>query len=424
LSPSLANRLTIGFAIAFAVLTGLAVVGVARFLQQRQDFENATARSYQVEIAARNRLVEGARPAAARATIVSQQQKRQSLRNEIDSETRDTAILVGAGLIAGLTGAALLFSGLIASMRRPLEELVEASGRLAGGDLETRVKIGGLSETATLGAAFNEMAAELQRRAGERDQLETMKDEFVLTASHELRSPLTSVQGFAELLMLERDKLSPTQADTVEIILDNTRHLVRLLNDLLDLARSDAGRLTIKPAATEVAPLVEDAVRTMRSQTEGAGQTLRQEIEPGLPQISVDRDRIRQVLVNLLTNAHEYSPEGAAIEVTAVRRDAEVEIAVSDNGPGMAEDQTQHIFERFTRGDAGLTQHVGGTGLGLAISKSLVELHGGAISVASAPGHGSTFLIRLPVPPAANSLPLAPPAADQRVEIYPQEEAR
>jgi signal transduction histidine kinase len=299
-------------------------------------------------------------------------------------------------LIAGLTGAALLFSGLISSMRRPLEELVEASGRLAGGDLETRVKIGGLSETATLGAAFNEMAAELQRRAGERDQLETMKDEFVLTASHELRSPLTSVQGFAELLMLERDKLSSKQADTVEIILDNTRHLVRLLNDLLDLARSDAGRLTIKPAPTGVAPLVEDAVRTMRSQTEAASQTLQSEIEGDLPEVSVDRDRIRQVLVNLLTNAHEYSPEGATIAVAAARRNGAVEIAVSDNGPGMAEDQLEHIFERFTRGDAGLTQHVGGTGLGLAISKSLVELHGGTIRADSAPGHGSTFRVLLP----------------------------
>jgi signal transduction histidine kinase len=255
LSPSLANRLTIGFAIAFAVLTGLAVIGVARFLQQRQDFEDATARSYQVEIAARNRLAAGAQPAAARAVIVTQQRKRQKLRGEIDSKTRDTALLVGAGLIAGLTGAALLFSGLISSMRRPLEELVEASESLAGGDLEARVRVGGLSETAALGNAFNEMAAELQRRAGERDELETMKDEFVLTASHELRSPLTSVQGFAELLMLERDKLSSAQADTVEIILDNTRHLVRLLNDLLDLARSDAGRLTIKPKPTDAGSL-------------------------------------------------------------------------------------------------------------------------------------------------------------------------
>ncbi len=378
------------------MLTGLAVVGVARFLQQRQDYENATARSYQVEIAARNRLAAGTRPGAARATIVAQQRNRQSLRDDIDGETRDTALLVGAGLVAGLTGAALLFSGLISSMRRPLEELVEASGRLAGGDLETRVKIGGLSETATLGAAFNEMAAELQRRAGERDQLETMKDEFVLTASHELRSPLTSVQGFAELLMLERDKLSSKQADTVEIILDNTRHLVRLLNDLLDLARSDAGRLTIKPAPTGVEPLVEDAVRTMRSQTETARQALQSEIEEDLPQVSVDRDRIRQVLVNLLTNAHEYSPEGATIEVAARRRNGAVEIAVSDDGPGMAADQLEHIFERFTRGDAGLTQHVGGTGLGLAISKSLVELHGGTIGAVSAPGRGSTFTVLLP----------------------------
>jgi signal transduction histidine kinase len=403
--------LTIGFAIAFAVLTGLAVVGVARFLQQRQDFENATARSYQVEIAARNHLAAGTHPGASRAAIVAQQHKRQVLRNDIDGETRDTALLVGAGLIAGLTGAALLFSGLISSMRRPLEELVEASGRLAGGDLETRVKIGGLSETATLGAAFNEMAAELQRRAGERDQLETMKDEFVLTASHELRSPLTSVQGFAELLMLERDRLSSKQADTVEIILDNTRHLVRLLNDLLDLARSDAGRLTIKPAPTGVAPLVEDAVRTMRSQTEAARQTLQSEIEQDLPQVSVDRDRIRQVLVNLLTNAHEYSPEGASIEVTAARRDTAVEIAVSDNGPGMAEDQLEHIFERFTRGDAGLTQHVGGTGLGLAISKSLVELHGGTIGADSAPGQGSTFRVLLPAQPAPA------PGQPERVEV-------
>jgi signal transduction histidine kinase len=396
LSPSLANRLTIGFAIAFAVLTGLAVVGVARFLQQRQGFEDATARSYQIEIAARNRLAAGTHVHVARGAILSQEAKRKKLREEIDSKTRDTALLVGAGLIAGLTGAALLFSGLISSMRRPLEELVGASGRLAAGDLEARVKVGGLSETAALGSAFNEMAGELQRRAGERDELETMKDEFVLTASHELRSPLTSVQGFAELLMLERDKLSPAQADTVEIILDNTRHLVRLLNDLLDLARSDAGRLTIKPKPTDVDSLVEDAARTMRSQTEGKGQRLDVAVEADLPRINVDRDRIRQVLVNLLTNAHEYCPQGAAISLKAERRDAEVQLVVGDDGPGMAADQLEHIFERFTRGDAGLTQHVGGTGLGLAISKSLVELHGGRIEASSTLGNGSTFRVRLP----------------------------
>jgi len=413
LSHSLANRLTIGFAIAFALITGLAVIGVARFIHQRQDFEDATARSYQHEIAARNRLAEGAPRRQAEMEIEVQQHRRDVLRNKISSETRDTALLVGAGLIAGLTGAALLFSGLIASMRRPLEALVDASGRLASGDLEARVELGGLSETASLGAAFNEMAEELQRRAGERDHLERMKDEFVLTASHELRSPLTSVQGFAELLMMEREKLDPKQTETLEIILDNTRHVVRLLNDLLDLARSDAGRLTIEPVPTDPGSLVDDAVRTMRSQTEARGQSLTDEVEPELPWVHADRDRIRQVLVNLLTNANEYCPQGADIRVKAARVAAEVEIAVIDDGPGIPGEQLEHVFDRFTRGDAGLTQRVGGTGLGLAISKSLVDLHGGTISAESSPGGGSTFRIRLPV--AATPQPdIASTEADAR----------
>ncbi len=403
LSPSLANRLRIGFAIGFAVLTAMAVIGVGRFIQQRQDFEDAIARSYQVEMAARVRVAQGTGGRAARAMVVRQAQRREELRDEISGDTRDTALLVAAGLIAGLTGALLLFSGLISSLRQPLEELVDAAGRLAGGDRSARVEVGGLSETATLGAAFNEMAEELEIEAGRRDELDRLKDEFVLTASHELRSPLTSVQGFAELLMLDADSLSPRQRETVEIILDNCRHLVRLLNDLLDLARSDAGRLSIRPQPTEVAPLIEDVVRTMRAQTEAASQTLSEHVQPGLPPIEVEPARIRQILVNLLTNAHEYSPEGASIGIAARALGAEVEISVTDDGPGIPADQLERIFERFTRGDAGLTQRVGGTGLGLAISKSLVELHGGSIGAESTPGEGSTFRVRLPVAAGASA---------------------
>jgi len=295
------------------------VIGVGRLIVQRQDYENSIERSYQREIAARVQLAEGTNPAAARATIAREAARRAQLRDSISGDTRDTVILVGAGLIAGLLGALLLFVGLITAMRRPLEALVGAAGRLAGGDRSARVEVGGVSEVATLGTAFNEMAAELELEASERDRLDRMKDEFVLTASHELRSPLTSVQGFAELLMMERDSLTPRQVETVEIILDNCRHLVRLLNDLLDLARSDAGRLSIRPQPTHLGALVEDVVRTMRAQTDASDQVLIERIDPDLPLVNVEVDRIRQILVNLVTNAHEYSPERASIWVSARR---------------------------------------------------------------------------------------------------------
>ncbi len=378
----------------------MAVIGVGRFIQQRQDFEDAVANSYQVEIQARDRIAQGTGGKAAEATVARQAQRRSDLQDEISSDTRDTALLVAAGLLAGLTGALLLFSGLISSMRRPLEELVDAAGKLATGDRSARVEVGGLSETATLGAAFNEMAEELEQEEARREELDRLKDEFVLTASHELRSPLTSVQGFAELLMLDRDSLTPRQAETVEIILDNCRHLVRLLNDLLDLARSDVGRLQIRPQPTEVAPLIEDVVRTMRAQTEAGNQSLAEHVQPGLPPINVEPDRIRQILVNLITNAHEYSPEGASIAVAAHAVGSEVEIGVTDDGPGIPAEQLERIFERFTRGDAGLTQRVGGTGLGLAISKSLAEAHGGSIAASSAVDQGSSFRVRLPIAPS------------------------
>jgi two-component system, OmpR family, sensor histidine kinase BaeS len=374
----------------------MAVIGVGRFISQRQEYENGVQRSYQIEMEARVRVAEGRGGQEDRRVVLKQTQQRQELQDRISSDTRDTALLVAAGLLAGLTGALLLFSGLISSMRRPLEELVEAAGRLAGGDRSARVEVGGLSETAALGAAFNEMAEQLEVEAAQREILDRLKDEFVLTASHELRSPLTSVQGFAELLMLERDSLTPRQIETVGVILDNSRHLVRLLNDLLDLARSDAGRLAIRPQPTDLAPLLEDSVRLMRAQTDTSHQSLTLTVDPDLPTVEAEADRIRQVLVNLLTNAHEYSPEGASISVMARVTDAEVEIAVSDNGPGIPPDQLEHIFERFVRGEAGLTQRVGGSGLGLAISKSLVELHGGRLEVDSTVGVGSNFSFRLP----------------------------
>src|SRR5262245_42858481 len=197
---------------------------------------------------------------------------RDAARDDARSDTRNTTILVAAGLIGGLLAALILFTGLINSMRAPLARLVEGARRLAGGDLKTRVQVGGPVEIATLGNAFNEMANSLERDARERDRVERMKDDFVLTVSHELRTPVTVVQGFAERLTEQRKSLNPNQYEAAEVIAESASQLQKMINDLLDLARSDAGKLRIEPEPTSVRSLALRVGRQMRPHFEERGQ--------------------------------------------------------------------------------------------------------------------------------------------------------
>ncbi len=322
---------------------------------------------------------------------------REAVRESARRDTRDTTIVVVAGLFAALIAAVILFSGLIKSMRTPLAKLVEGARRLAGGDLDTRVEAGGPNEIAELGRAFNEMADALEHEARERDRVERMKDDFVLTVSHELRTPVTVVKGFAEMLTSERASLSARQYEAAAVIADSAEQLQKMINDLLDLARSDAGKLRIETEPTPVRALAQQAGRQMRPSFEERGQELTVSVEKGVPDIEADPGRIGQVLSNLLTNASKYSPEGATVKLSAASDGGGlVEFAVADDGPGLDEQQLKHVFDRFWRAQSGETQAVGGTGLGLAIAKSLVELHGGTISADSRPGKGTTFRFVLP----------------------------
>jgi signal transduction histidine kinase len=322
---------------------------------------------------------------------------RDASRDHARTETRNTTLLVAAGLAGALLAALILFSGLINSMRAPLGRLVEGARRLAGGDLKTRVEVGGPVEIATLGRAFNDMANSLERDARERDRVERMKDDFVLTVSHELRTPVTVVKGFAEMLTAQRKSLNARQYEAAEVIAESSAQLQKMINDLLDLARSDAGKLRIEPKPIPVRDLAQRVGRQMRPHFEERDQRFTVSVEKDIPEVEADADRIAQVLANLLTNANKYSPEGAEIKLAATRVGDEVEFAVSDNGPGLGEEELDHVFDRFWRAQSGETQEVGGTGLGLAIAKSLVELHGGAISVNSVPGKGATFRFVLPI---------------------------
>jgi signal transduction histidine kinase len=322
---------------------------------------------------------------------------RDAARDTARTDTRNTTILVAAGLGGALLAALILFSGLINSMRAPLGRLVEGARRLAGGDLRTRVEVGGPVEIATLGRAFNEMANSLERDARERDRVEQMKDDFVLTVSHELRTPVTVVKGFAEMLTAQRKGLNSRQYEAAEVIAESAGQLQKMINDLLDLARSDAGKLRIEPEPTQVRPLAQRIGRQMRPNFESKDQRFTVTVEKDLPDINADAGRIGQVLANLLTNANKYAPEGSQVRLAATQVGDEVEFAVSDNGPGLDDDQLEHVFDRFWRADSSESQSVGGTGLGLAIAKSLVELHGGAISANSSPGEGATFRFVLPI---------------------------
>jgi signal transduction histidine kinase len=322
---------------------------------------------------------------------------RDDSRENARSETRNTTLLVAAGLAGALLAALILFSGLINSMRAPLGRLVEGARRLAGGDLRTRVEVGGPVEIATLGRAFNEMANSLERDARERDRVERMKDDFVLTVSHELRTPVTVVKGFAEMLTAQRNSLNTRQYEAAEVIAESSGQLQKMINDLLDLARSDAGKLLIEPKPTPVRLLAQRIGRQMRPHFEEKNQSFTVSVEKDLPDVEADPDRIGQVLANLLTNANKYSGKGAEVKLAAIRVGDEVEFAVSDNGPGLGDEELDHVFDRFWRAQSGEKQEVGGTGLGLAIAKSLVELHGGAISANSTEGKGATFRFVLPI---------------------------
>jgi signal transduction histidine kinase/DNA-binding response OmpR family regulator/HAMP domain-containing protein len=231
------------------------------------------------------------------------------------------------------------------------------------------------------------------RDVTERARLERLKSEFVATASHELRSPLTSIKGFVELL--EQSKgLTKRQREFVEIIRISTNRLVDLATDLLDVARVEAGQIEIHRRPVDLAEAVREVATLMRPRLEERRQSLTVDIDDAHPPALADPGRVRQILINLLTNAHLYTPEGGHLEIDLRESPHALELIVSDNGPGMTPEQVAHIFERFYRVAEG--DHASGTGLGLSIVKSLVDLHAGSIEVHSEPGRGTAMHVRLP----------------------------
>jgi PAS domain S-box-containing protein len=246
------------------------------------------------------------------------------------------------------------------------------------------------------------MLASRESAARERVALEASlaKTEFLAHMSHELRTPLNAVLGLSEAL-LERvfGELAADQVNALATIHASGRHLLELINDVLDIARVESGKLPIEPEQVLLRPLIDETAALVHNQLASKNQRLVIELAPVLPPVDIDRRRIKQVLLNLLGNAAKFSTAGATVTLRAAGGSGarQVEIAVSDDGPGIAPADRGRIFEPFVTLDPSMSRAHGGAGLGLTLAKRIVELHGGQIRVDGDVGRGTTFTIALPV---------------------------
>lgn len=231
-------------------------------------------------------------------------------------------------------------------------------------------------------------------------EVDRMKSEFVTLVSHELRSPLTAVKGYVDLLLADEvGPLAPEQREFLAIVQQNADRLAALVTDLLDVARIDAGQIALRPAAVDLTGVIGAVAATFRAQLARKGQRLVIRTAKALPTVWGDADRLTGILTNLVSNAHKYTPPGGRITVAARAEGDRVALEVRDTGIGLSPEDQARLFTRFFRAKNRATQEAGGAGLGLAITRALVEAHGGRITVASAPGRGATFRVTLPTTP-------------------------
>jgi signal transduction histidine kinase len=288
--------------------------------------------------------------------------------------------------------AALLFTWLLSRrMLGPIEALTSAAGRMEKGDLSQRVAASSRDEIGELGRAFNSMAVGLER-------LEQLRRGMVSDIAHELRTPLSNIRGYLEAM---RDGVTRPDPALIASLHEEALLLTRLVDDLQQLELADAGQLKLVRQEVDLGDVIEQAVITSRPAAASKDVSVTTEVEPDLPPVNADRERVGQVLRNLLDNAIRHTPEGGSVTVAARDEGVEIELRVRDSGAGIPPEHLPNIFERFYRADSSRTRSTGGAGLGLSIARQLVELHGGRIRAESAEGEGSTFYFTLPKSPAA-----------------------
>jgi signal transduction histidine kinase len=311
------------------------------------------------------------------------------IRDESVYRSRGRAILVRSGYRSVLAVPLLrenhLLGGLVVHRKR-------------AGEFEPQV-IGMLKAFATQSALAihnAQLFREIEDKGRQLEIASQHKSAFLANMSHELRTPLNAIIGFTRIVMRRsQDRLEPKQYENLEKILVSAQNLLSLINAILDLAKVEAGRIEIRPGEIQLAPVLEQCMRTVEPLIKNS-VTLVNAFDREVPPMMVDEEKLRQIVINLLSNAAKFTAKGS-IQVRARKADGSVEIAVVDTGIGIAPERLDLIFEEFEQADAGSTRVYGGTGLGLAIARRLARLMGGDIRAESTAGVGSTFTLTLPV---------------------------
>ncbi|HHI68351.1 MAG TPA: HAMP domain-containing histidine kinase [Planctomycetes bacterium] len=295
---------------------------------------------------------------------------------------------------------------------RPIELLTQATRRVRENDFTSRVEVEGDDEFAELAASFNAMMDRIVETMEERNkaQQELIKardealaaakteSQFLINVSHELRTPMTSILSFAEILKDYGDQEPEEREEFLDIIVSEAQRLMRLVEDVLDLSKLQSGTQRFHLTMVDVKATLWDVVQATRTLGMEKGVTLDLDLPEEELETAGDRDRLKQVWTNLISNAVKFSFENSKVEISGRRIGPFIEVAVRDYGPGIPEDQQEIIFQRFRQAVSDIiTDKPRGTGLGLTISKDVVEKHGGSIRVESSPGKGAVFYVRIPV---------------------------
>jgi two-component system OmpR family sensor kinase len=288
-------------------------------------------------------------------------------------------ILVGT-ILAAAVGSLLISVILARWLSRPIRDMERATRRIADGDLDVRLNDYRPDEVNRLAQSINHMAGRLKR-------LETARAQFISEVSHDLRTPLTAIKG---LLVNLIDRSQADARPALETAERETDRLIRLVNQLLDFARWQGGRLALDRRPIQVGVIVRDAVTLSEGRARHRNITMSTDVPPGPATVSADPDRLQRVIINLLDNAIKFTPAGGRVTLTVTQREGEIKLAVQDTGRGMSQEERERAFEPYYHGQEG------GAGLGLAIARAIIEAHGGRMGIESSPGQGSRVWFTLP----------------------------